>query len=423
MTVFIPNVSNTDTFQKWLSVTNQLANAISNTVVTTSGSVTTGDAAISGTYIGNGINVSVATVSSNIVIGNSSVNGTISSTFFTGIANNSNYFGGFPPSSYVSGTQLQANLSNYALQSSLSNYALQSSLSNYALQSSLSNYALQSSLSNYALLSGGLFTGSVNATSYTVGTSLVANSSGVYTAGAINAATGIVGTNNTGVGVFGITNTSVGVYGQSTTSGIGVTGISNTGIGISTASNTGLGLYVQSSTGTIAQFVNSSATIATINSTGFYTTGTVNAASYNVGSSFVANNTTLKLGTSFVANSKQITFSGNLVAGAASYVSNGFSVVAYNVGVVSSGTTTPSPYNGNYQYLNANGAFTLAAPAADCAIDLLITNGTAAGSITFSGFTVSSYVGDSYATTSGYNYLFLIRRINSVSTYIIKALQ
>jgi hypothetical protein len=77
----------------------------------------------------------------------------------------------------------------------------------------------------------------------------------------------------------------------------------------------------------------------------------------------------------------------------------------------------------NYQYIVNNGAFTLAAPSADCAIDLLITNGSSAGAVTFSGFTVGSSTGDALTTTNTNKFIVSIRRINAVSTYLIKALQ
>lgn len=104
-------------------------------------------------------------------------------------------------------------------------------------------------------------------------------------------------------------------------------------------------------------------------------------------------------------------------------VSGGFSVNAYNIGVVSSGNTTPAPGNGNYQYMIANGAFTMVAPATDCAIDIYLLNGSAAGSITFSGYTVSAAPGSPYATTNANKYVLSIRRINSVSTYSWYAMQ
>jgi hypothetical protein len=100
----------------------------------------------------------------------------------------------------------------------------------------------------------------------------------------------------------------------------------------------------------------------------------------------------------------------------------GFNVTPVNLGTVSSNTTL-NALQGNYQYMTANGAFQLIAPTTDSAIDLLITNGTAAGTITANGFTVSASIGDAMTTTNTNKFIWSIRRINGVSTYIIKALQ
>ena len=106
-------------------------------------------------------------------------------------------------------------------------------------------------------------------------------------------------------------------------------------------------------------------------------------------------------------------------------ITKGFTITPYNGGTVSSGTYTPDPANGNYQYYTNNGAHTLAVPASDCAIDILITNGASAGAITISGsYTVNSGgVGSTYNTTNGNKFIFSIRRINSISTYSVYALQ
>lgn len=104
-------------------------------------------------------------------------------------------------------------------------------------------------------------------------------------------------------------------------------------------------------------------------------------------------------------------------------VTGGFRLTPYSIGSVVSGTVTPDAHNHNYQYYTNNGAHTLAAPANDCAIDLLVTNGATAGAVTFSGFTVSGSIGDALTTTNTHKFVISIRRINSVATYMIKALQ
>jgi hypothetical protein len=106
-------------------------------------------------------------------------------------------------------------------------------------------------------------------------------------------------------------------------------------------------------------------------------------------------------------------------------ITGGFKVTPSNaIGTVTTGTVTPDPFNGNYQFYTNNGAHTLAAPASDCAIDILVTNGASAGAITFSGFTVGAIgAGDALTTTNTQKFLISIRRINAIATYSIKALQ
>lgn len=105
-------------------------------------------------------------------------------------------------------------------------------------------------------------------------------------------------------------------------------------------------------------------------------------------------------------------------------ITKGFTVTPNSIGTPGAGSTvTLDPSAGNYQYLTNNAAFTLAAPSSDCAIDLLITNGASAGAVTFSGFTVGSSVGGALTTTNTNKFIVSVRRINSVSTYSIYALQ
>ena len=104
-------------------------------------------------------------------------------------------------------------------------------------------------------------------------------------------------------------------------------------------------------------------------------------------------------------------------------LTGGFKFTAANKGNIAS-PFTPDPFEGNYQYGNNNGAFTLNAPADDCAIDILITNTATAGAITFAGFTVAATnYGDPLTTTNGHKFVISIRRIGGTATYVIKALQ
>lgn len=109
-----------------------------------------------------------------------------------------------------------------------------------------------------------------------------------------------------------------------------------------------------------------------------------------------------------------------LTTGTTQTITKGFTVTPNSV---ATGSFTVDPTLGNYQYVTNGGAFTLTAPASDCAVDILVTNNASAGSITFSGFTVGSNTGSSLTTTNTNKFLISIRRINSVSTYSIYALQ
>lgn len=104
-------------------------------------------------------------------------------------------------------------------------------------------------------------------------------------------------------------------------------------------------------------------------------------------------------------------------------ISVGFTVTPFNAGTLTTGTFTPVPASGNYQYLINGGAFSIAAPAADCAITLMVTNNASAGAITFTGFTVGASTGSPLTTTNGNRFIITIVRINGVSTYTVYALQ
>lgn len=102
----------------------------------------------------------------------------------------------------------------------------------------------------------------------------------------------------------------------------------------------------------------------------------------------------------------------------------GYRFTAYNAGTFTSGTFTPDPTLGNYQYFTDNGTFTIAAPTVDCAIDILMTNGSAAVAPTFSGFTIAvGNTGDTIVTNNTFQFIISIRRINGTATFVVKALQ
>jgi hypothetical protein len=113
-----------------------------------------------------------------------------------------------------------------------------------------------------------------------------------------------------------------------------------------------------------------------------------------------------------------------LAAAGGQTVTGGFALTPYNAGNMGTGTFTFVPTNGNYQYASNTGAVQIQVPASDCAMDILITNSGTAGAITFAaGFTVNSNTGEALDTTNGHKFIVSIRRINGVSTYMVKALQ
>ena len=117
----------------------------------------------------------------------------------------------------------------------------------------------------------------VNATSYIIDTSVIANTSGVYTTGTVNAAsltTSGVTTNTSGVYTTGTVNAASHTVGTSTTAN--ATGVYTTGT-VNAASLTTSGV--------------------TTNTSGVYTTGVVNGSTISVGTSVIANTTRLTIGT------------------------------------------------------------------------------------------------------------------------------
>lgn len=151
----------------------------------------------------------------------------------------------------------------------------------------------------------------------------------------------------------------------------------------------------------------------------------------------IGSNTLLDTGQLFIGNSTvnteitagSISLSGVALGGVSGLVTTsgntnltgGFTVTSANLGVLTSFTV--NFLKGQYQYGTGNSAITITAPAADGGCDILITNGNAAGTISFSGFTVGSSTGDSKDTTSGHQFILSVRRINAISTYAWKALQ
>lgn len=129
-------------------------------------------------------------------------------------------------------------------------------------------------------------------------------------------------------------------------------------------------------------------------------------------------------GHTFPATASTVLTTGNTAT-----ITKGYSVTPNNLGNLPASTTTLDPANGNYQYATHNattGTVTIAAPASDCAIDVLVTNASTGTlvSLTLSGFTApTGGGGDTWAITNNNRYILMVRRISGVSTYAWKALQ
>lgn len=136
-----------------------------------------------------------------------------------------------------------------------------------------------------------------------------------------------------------------------------------------------------------------------------------------------ANARSLLQAADYAAMRTLLSLTTTLKSDATATLSKGFTYTPHSLGNMTSFTVDPA--EGNLQYGTNNAAITITAPAADCSVDILVTNhATTAGTITFSGFTApTGGGGDTYATTGNNKYLLMIRRINSVATYAWKALQ
>ncbi len=193
--------------------------------------------------------------------------------------------------------------------------------------------------------------------------------------------------------------------------------------GTSISAVTGSGSVVLATSPTLTTPALGVATATSINKVAINAPATSAALTIADLRTFVVNKSLTLDGTDGTTMTFPGTSSTVLTTGNTATITKGYAVTPYSGGTVSSGTFTPDPANGNYQYYTNNGAHTLAAPASDCAIDILITNGASAGAITFSGYTVGSSTGSALTTTNTSKFIISIRRINSVATYSIYALQ
>ena len=116
-----------------------------------------------------------------------------------------------------------------------------------------------------------------------------------------------------------------------------------------------------------------------------------------------------------------------LKADTADELTAGYSGATTDAGTKSSGTFTPSPdtSGGGMLHFVNGGAHTLAPPAKNCTMVLLMKNNSSAGTVTTSGFTLVD--GDTLATTNNHEFFLYITRYNDGSTTFssltVKALQ
>jgi hypothetical protein len=213
------------------------------------------------------------------------------------------------------------------------------------------------------------------------------------------------------------------------------TGISGLGTGVATflatpssanlaaavTGETGSGALVFATSPTLVTPVLGVATATSINKVTFTAPATSATVTIADGKTLTASNSLTLAGTDGTTMTFPGTSSAVLTTGNTATVTIGYSVTPN--ALTASTSFTVNPALGNYQYITNNGAFTITNPASDCAVDILSTNGATAGSITFTGFTVGSSTGSALTTTNGHRFLISVRRINSISTYSIYALQ
>ncbi len=152
-------------------------------------------------------------------------------------------------------------------------------------------------------------------------------------------------------------------------------------------------------------------TIPELNTAGFVT----NDALGDLGTSPLGTNVAAALGNALNSSSTLAT-----LGGADQTLSGGANVTVY---ANSTGNLTVDCGKSPLQYIADTGAFTLTAPSNDGSCILQIEMGSGASTITFSGFSEGSNVGDALVYTSGDYFQISIVRIHSKSHYLITALQ
>lgn len=101
----------------------------------------------------------------------------------------------------------------------------------------------------------------------------------------------------------------------------------------------------------------------------------------------------------------------------------GFTATADDDGNLTGGSYQPTPVGGNFKRITNGGAFTFQAPTAagDYTLVVQMTNGSGAGTVTFSGFNRTT--GNAITTTVGDDFFIYITKCNGFSVANVVALQ
>ena len=281
-------------------------------------------------------------------------------------------------------------------------------VANSFLATSLVNSAVLSVGSSVVANSLGVYTtGTVNGAVHSVGADVIANSTGVFTTGTVNGSIVSVGSavisNSLGTFTTGTVNgatISVGSAVVANSLGVYTTGLVNAltvnasvhSVGTDVIANS-IGVYT---TGTVNGAVVSIGSSVIANALGVYTTGTVNAAVHSVGSSVVANalgvyttgtvnGTVLSVGSALVGNATGVYTTGT-VNGAT--LSVGSSIVA-NSTRLAIGTAVGLQANGGIgtagQVLHSNGTTVYWAADDEGVTSVATGAGLTGGTITTTG--------------------------------------
>ena len=352
--------------------TSQLSASLSNYLLTYNGTVNGAIYQTGGGLgsVANGVYVNATS----IFVGNSSVNVSINATSFSGTSSNATNLNNQPGSYYTNATNITTGtLADARLSANYSTgTALTANNASYLGGVAVASYVNTSG--NFTVSGNINFTAAnnvINATSHTVGSSFVANSTVLNTTGSLSAANLTTTTNVATIGTssYFVSNGNVGIGTSTPDALLKVTGAANvTGnvvIGGSlTAANVTASLFTGNVTGTSSNATNlnnqpstyytnatnittgtlpwGQAPAGTVNTSGNFTVSgninftaannVINATSHTVGSSFVANSTVLNT-TGSLSSANLTTTTNTVTIGTAAYhVANG------NFGI---GTSTP----------------------------------------------------------------------------------